>query len=158
MSRLFGDVRQLGYVVPDIHAAMRHWAEVLGIGPWFYTGCNQIENGVINGKDAPFSVKIAIANSGDMQIELIEPVEGPTPYHDFWMRRTAWVGCSTYRHGRRKRAWKRLWGPLSEKAVTLSSEGKWRARNLFIWTQWLNKAPCLKSPLCQSSPSDFSNV
>lgn len=83
MSRLFGDVRQLGYVVPDIHAAMRHWADVLGIGPWFYTGCNRIENGIINGKSASFSVNIALANSGDMQIELIEPVEGPSPYHDF---------------------------------------------------------------------------
>ena len=83
MSRLFGDVRQLGYVVPDIHAAMRHWAEVLGIGPWFYTGCNRIENGIVNGKSAPFSVNIALANSGDMQIELIEPVDGPSPYHDF---------------------------------------------------------------------------
>ena len=83
MSRLFGDVRQLGYVVPDIHAAMLHWAEVLGIGPWFYVGCSRIENGFINGKSASFSVKIALANSGDMQIELIEPVDGPSPYHDF---------------------------------------------------------------------------
>lgn len=83
MSRLFGEVRQLGYVVPDIHAAMHHWAEVLGIGPWFYVGCVTPENGIINGKSASFSVKIAIANSGDMQIELIEPVDGPSPYHDF---------------------------------------------------------------------------
>ena len=37
MSRLFGDMRQIGIVVRDIEAAMRHWVEVCGIGPWFYT-------------------------------------------------------------------------------------------------------------------------
>ena len=26
---------QLGYVVPDIRAAMQHWLEVLGVGPFF---------------------------------------------------------------------------------------------------------------------------
>ena len=36
MSRLFGDMRQVGIVVRDIEAAMRHWVEVCGTGPWFY--------------------------------------------------------------------------------------------------------------------------
>src|SRR3954469_6497065 len=36
MSRLFGPLRQMGYVVPDVEAAMRHWIEVCGVGPWFY--------------------------------------------------------------------------------------------------------------------------
>ena len=36
MSRLFGAVSQNGYVVRDIGAAMRHWIDVLGVGPWFY--------------------------------------------------------------------------------------------------------------------------
>ena len=37
MSRLFGDFRQVGIVVRDIEAAMKHWVEVCGVGPWFYT-------------------------------------------------------------------------------------------------------------------------
>ncbi len=28
MSRLLGEIRQLGYVVPDIEAAMHHWSRV----------------------------------------------------------------------------------------------------------------------------------
>ena len=36
MSRLFGPLRQMGFVVRDIEAAMRHWVEVCGVGPWFY--------------------------------------------------------------------------------------------------------------------------
>ena len=36
MSRIFGQVRQNGYVVRDIEVAMRHWTQVLGLGPFFY--------------------------------------------------------------------------------------------------------------------------
>lgn len=32
MSRLFGNMRQVGIVVRDIEAAMRHWVEVCGVG------------------------------------------------------------------------------------------------------------------------------
>ena len=34
MSRIFGAITQNGYVMRDIQAAMRHWIEVLGVGPW----------------------------------------------------------------------------------------------------------------------------
>ena len=33
MSRIFGAVCQNGYVVRDIDAAMKHWIEVMGVGP-----------------------------------------------------------------------------------------------------------------------------
>ena len=36
MSMFFGEIRQLGYVVPDIEAAMDYWSRVLGVGPCFY--------------------------------------------------------------------------------------------------------------------------
>ena len=31
MSRLFGEIRQMGYVVRDIEDAMHHWIEVCGV-------------------------------------------------------------------------------------------------------------------------------
>ena len=31
MSRLFGPLRQMGYVVPDVEAAMHHWVTVCGV-------------------------------------------------------------------------------------------------------------------------------
>src|SRR5215211_6559020 len=36
MSRLFGPLRQVGFVVRDVERAMRHWVEVCGVGPWFH--------------------------------------------------------------------------------------------------------------------------
>jgi hypothetical protein len=35
MSRFFGKVCQNGYVVRDIEAALKHWTEVLGVGPFY---------------------------------------------------------------------------------------------------------------------------
>jgi hypothetical protein len=32
MSRLFGSLRQMGYVVTDVDGAMKHWIEVCGVG------------------------------------------------------------------------------------------------------------------------------
>ena len=37
LSRLIGELRQVGIDVRDIEAAKNHWVEVCGDGPWFYT-------------------------------------------------------------------------------------------------------------------------
>ena len=44
MSRIFGEVRKNGYVVRDIEAALRHWTERLGVGPFFYFERVPMEN------------------------------------------------------------------------------------------------------------------
>ena len=44
MSRFFGEIRQVAYLVPDIEAAMTHWAGTLGVGPWYYNPRVPIRN------------------------------------------------------------------------------------------------------------------
>ena len=44
MSRFFGEIRQVAYLVPDIEAAMDHWANTLGVGPWYYNPRVPIRN------------------------------------------------------------------------------------------------------------------
>lgn len=84
MSLLFGPITQNGYVVPDIEAAMHHWSTVLGVGPWFQLGVPEFTDMVHRGKPTDARVRIALANSGDLQIELIEPLdENPSPYREF---------------------------------------------------------------------------
>jgi hypothetical protein len=41
MSRIFGAVCQNGYIVRDIRAAMDHWVNVMGVGPWYYIDTGQ---------------------------------------------------------------------------------------------------------------------
>jgi hypothetical protein len=73
MSRLFGPLRQMGYVVPDVEAAMRHWIEVCGVGPWFYAERLPLASFSYGGKRYDdIHLSIALANSGEMQIELIQ--------------------------------------------------------------------------------------
>ena len=84
MSRIFGPVRQNGYVVSDIEAAMIHWTEVLGVGPFFYFERVPIENFRYRGVPSPLEVSIALTNSGPLQIELIQQRnDAPSMYRDF---------------------------------------------------------------------------
>ena len=84
MSRIFGAIRQNGYVVRDIEAAMRHWSTVLGVGPWFFAPHAPIEDFTYRGRPSNVDVAIALANSGPLQIELIQQHnDAPSLYRDF---------------------------------------------------------------------------
>jgi hypothetical protein len=84
MSRIFGAIRQNGYVVRDVRAAMDHWVDVIGVGPWFYFDRVKIDWFRYRGKDSDVELSIALANSGDLQIELIQQRNAaPSMYKEF---------------------------------------------------------------------------
>jgi hypothetical protein len=85
MSRLFGPMRQIGYVVPDIEVALHHWVETCGVGPWFVTDKLPLTKFVYNGQRRDdIHVTIGLANSGDVQIELIQQrCTTPSMYREF---------------------------------------------------------------------------
>lgn len=83
MSVIFGDYRQNGYVVPNLDTAIDHWAQ-MGVGPFY-----RLDNLPIVGfeyKNSTISpeLNIALGNFGDVQIELIQPIDSAvSPYRDF---------------------------------------------------------------------------
>ena len=84
MSRFFGEIRQAGYVVPDIEAAMDYWSRVLGVGPFFYNERVPIKNYRYSGESYEPHNSVALANSGPLQIELIQcRNDVPSMYRDF---------------------------------------------------------------------------
>lgn len=85
MSRLFGNLRQVGIVVRNIEAAMRHWVDVCGVGPWFYVDRLPVTGFTYAGaRHDAVHISIALANSGDVQLELIQQrCETPSMYRDF---------------------------------------------------------------------------
>lgn len=84
MSRFLGEIRQLGYVVNDIEAAMKYWSETLGVGPWFYNPKVPIENYRYAGESYQPHNSVALANSGFVQVELIQVRNDvPSMYRDF---------------------------------------------------------------------------
>ncbi|KAA0077205.1 VOC family protein [Mycolicibacterium sp. P9-64] len=83
MSRIFGRIAQIGYVVRDIDAAMDRWVEH-GVGPWFYVDRVQTDYFRYRGVDSDMKMSVALANSGDVQLELIQPRnDAPSMYKDF---------------------------------------------------------------------------
>lgn len=84
MSQLFGDVRQLGYVVTDLEAAMRHWLEVMKVGPFFHMERPQFIDFRHRGEPSDLWVSAAFAQCGNLQIELIQQRnDAPSMYREF---------------------------------------------------------------------------
>ena len=85
MTRLAGPIRQLGFVVRDADAAMKYWAEVVGVGPFLVFRKMSFEDYRYRGAvtDSPV-VTIGLAHSGPLQIEIIEQHnDAPSAYRDF---------------------------------------------------------------------------
>jgi catechol 2,3-dioxygenase-like lactoylglutathione lyase family enzyme len=77
MTVLPGTIRQIGYVVTDLDKALAGFVE-LGIGPWFVMrGLPQ--RVTYRGEPCEITLSLALANSGEMQIEVIQQQEDDTP-------------------------------------------------------------------------------
>jgi hypothetical protein len=72
MSRIFGKIAQIGYVVRDIDASIDQWVR-RGVGPWFYVDRVQTDYFLYRGVESELEVSVAVANSGELQLELIQP-------------------------------------------------------------------------------------
>ena len=70
MTPLPGPVRQIGYVVRDLDLALAGWVE-LGVGPWFVIR-GMTQRVLYRGEPCEITLSLALANSGDMQIEVIQ--------------------------------------------------------------------------------------
>jgi hypothetical protein len=74
MSRIFGPIRQMAYVVRDIEKGMRHWIDVMGVGPFFYLENHAAPHSTYRGQPSNSRLSIAFAQCGPMQIELLQPM------------------------------------------------------------------------------------
>ena len=80
-------VTQNAWVVTDIEAAARAWAATLGIGPFFMGTypASLFEGMTYRGEPGELTMTTAIAYSGDLQIELIQPIgNAPNAYRDVY--------------------------------------------------------------------------
>ena len=77
-------VFQNAWVVRDIEIACLRWADEMGVGPFFL---NEYPTGTFSdvtyrGEPADLAMKVAIAQAGPVQIELIEPITEQCAYRD----------------------------------------------------------------------------
>jgi hypothetical protein len=119
MSRIFGSIRQIGYVVRDIETSMSRWVRH-GVGPWFHIKKVELDYFRYRGEDSGVELAIALANSGDVQLELIQQLnDAPSMYQDFLDAGRAGAQHVAY--------WTRNYDALYERAVadgyTVAQEG-----------------------------------
>ncbi len=78
-------IAQIAILVPDLEKAVSNYYDKYGIGPWyFYTYAKPLLKTMsYKGNQANYSMRIALANIGTLRIELIQPLEGESIYHDF---------------------------------------------------------------------------
>lgn len=85
MSIFLGPIRQVGHIVRDIDESMEYWTSKFGIGPFFImrkvTFTDFYYRGVASRSPV---VSLAFAQSGDVQIELIQQHDdAPSAYREF---------------------------------------------------------------------------
>jgi len=82
---VFTDVLQVGFVVRDLDASMRTLSERYGIGPWktveFLDG--DAQDLVKDDEPASYAIRIAFAEVGRLQWELIQPLDDRSNYAEF---------------------------------------------------------------------------
>ncbi|MEC7761984.1 MAG: VOC family protein [Pseudomonadota bacterium] len=84
MGRRFGKIMQLGYVVRDLDAAVDHWVNVMGVGPFFVTGTVPYARVTFRGQPCDAETRVAIASHDGMQIEIIQQTAGgPSIFTEF---------------------------------------------------------------------------
>lgn len=69
--RDIGPVMQMAFVPSDFDAAIRHWTEKMGVGPFYLIENIALENMRYHGAPSDCVFSLALAYWGDMQIELI---------------------------------------------------------------------------------------
>ncbi len=80
---LAGNVFQIGYVVPDLHASVRFFKEKLGVPSFLVKEDIQGQEQTYRGKPGDFRHSIAFGYAGDVQIELIQSLSGASTYSEF---------------------------------------------------------------------------
>lgn len=77
-------VHQVGVVVADVERAIEGHSQLLGIDEWRRASFDResVEELMFRGQPAEFSIRLAFGGS-DPEIELIEPVDGTSIYHEW---------------------------------------------------------------------------
>jgi catechol 2,3-dioxygenase-like lactoylglutathione lyase family enzyme len=76
---------QVAIIVNDIEAVSRAWSRVLGVKvpPWHLTDPAEESHISYRGESTPGRAKLAFFDLGQVRLELIEPVDGPSTWREF---------------------------------------------------------------------------
>ncbi|MCW2764168.1 MAG: glyoxalase/bleomycin resistance protein/dioxygenase superfamily protein [Nocardioides sp.] len=85
MSIASGPITQIAWVTADIDATERLLSEQFDVGTW--TRIPDVHFGpdvtTLRGEPVDFTIHVSLGYAGDLQLELIQPVSGPTIHAEF---------------------------------------------------------------------------
>ena len=84
-EKIVDKILQIGIVVKNAQETAKIYNDKYGIGPWHFckfdeTTTSELE---VNGKPCPYKIIIAICVSNNVSLELIEPLDDKSIYHEF---------------------------------------------------------------------------
>lgn len=81
----FDRIDQVCVVTRDLRRSMEQYRALLGLEPWRILdfGPDTVRALNYRGQPARYRMRVAFAQYGPLQYELIQPLEGPTIYHEF---------------------------------------------------------------------------
>lgn len=83
-GRRFGPIVQNAFVVRDLQAAVEHWSGQIGVGPFYLLEHIQFGDVYFRGAPLTLDMSVAIAQWGEVQIELIVQHDTvPSIYSEF---------------------------------------------------------------------------
>ena len=78
-------IAQIALIVPDLDRAVKAYWHRFGIGPWHIYTYRQpmVQEMSYHGEPADYAMRLALSWIGPLRIELIQPLDGDSVYHDF---------------------------------------------------------------------------
>lgn len=85
---VFKKVLQVGLVVRNLEEAIKNY-ELFGIGPWTVRelGPSNMKDLTVRGERVDFSMRVGLSNIGEVNWELIEPLDERSAYAEFLRER-----------------------------------------------------------------------
>ena len=84
-NSLFPQTQQVCVVTRDLDACVRGFADRLGIGPWWVKryAPPELTDLKLRGEPAEMSAKVALAWTGAMNWEIVQPLDGRGPHREY---------------------------------------------------------------------------
>lgn len=79
-----GEIMQIAFVPADFDAALQHWTQVMGVGPFFVRENVPFEGVKLDGQPIDLRMSMALAYWGQVQIELVRlDDDGPSIFQEW---------------------------------------------------------------------------
>lgn len=78
-------VSQIGVIVRDVDKAANYYTSLFGVGP-FTIYDFEPEQHIYNGEPTKAKIRMGKAMWGNMELELLQPLEGKSPHMDFFLQ------------------------------------------------------------------------